>query len=361
MSDVGVEPSHGLRVISAAEPTKRVSLVVPVYNEAENVPRLYQQIVECSQAWSFDWELVMVDDGSRDATWEALSRLAVQDRRLKLIRLRRNSGQTAALMAGIDHASGDFIVPMDGDLQNDPADIEKLLGKLEEGYDVVSGWRRNRQDNFLHRTLPSQVANRLISWVTGVHLHDYGCALKAYRAEVLRDVRLYGEMHRFLPVYVSWSGARVTETEVRHHPRTHGHSKYGLERTLKVLLDLMVVRFLDRYQTKPIYVFGGFGAMSLAASGATFAYMLGLKFLAGKSFIATPLPLVVVMTFLCGAMSILMGLLAELMTRTYFESQERTIYAVKQTLNLDRGFEPDQQVEGGDLPRARPRRRLVGD
>jgi glycosyltransferase involved in cell wall biosynthesis len=361
MSDVGVEPGHGLRVISGAEPVKKVSLVIPVFNEAENVPLLYRQIVDCSEAWSFDWELVMVDDGSRDATFDSLSRLAAEDPRLKVLSLRRNSGQTAALMAGIDHATGDFIVPMDGDLQNDPADIGKLLDKLEEGYDVVSGWRRNRQDNFLHRTLPSRLANRLISWVTGVHLHDYGCALKAYRAEVLRDVRLYGEMHRFLPVYVSWSGARVTETEVRHHPRTHGHSKYGLERTLKVLLDLMVVRFLDRYQTKPIYVFGGFGAMSLAASGATFAYMLGLKLLAGKSFIATPLPLVVVMTFLCGAMSILMGLLAELMTRTYFESQERTIYAVKQTLNLDRGFGPDQQSQVAGVPRARPRRRVVGE
>src|SRR5690606_24511824 len=220
----------------------------------------------------------------------------------------------------IDHARGEIIIPMDGDLQNDPADIPRLLARLDEGYDVVSGWRVDRQDP-LHRRLPSHLAERLISWISGVHLHDYGCSLKAYRRAVLEDVRLYGEMHRFVPIYASWQGARVTEMPVTHHPRTRGKSNYGLERTIKVVLDMIVVKFLSAYATKPIYVFGGFGVLALLAAAVVFAGMVYLKLAGLRDFVETPLPLVVVMLFLVGCLSVLLGLVAELTIRTYYESQ----------------------------------------
>jgi glycosyltransferase involved in cell wall biosynthesis len=245
-----------------------------------------------------------------------------------VISFRRNFGQTAALSAGLDHARGDIIVPMDGDLQNDARDIPRLLAKLEEGYDVVSGWRVNRQDPW-QRRLPSQLANRLISWISGVRLHDYGCSLKAYRHNVLEDVRLYGEMHRFVPIYASWQGARVTELAVDHHPRKRGKSNYGMERTIKVVLDLIVVKFLSSYATKPIYVFGGFGLLALFGAVIVFAVMVWLKVAGIRSFIATPLPLVVVMLSLVGCLSILLGLVAELTVRTYYESSGRRTYAIR--------------------------------
>lgn len=304
-----------------------ISVVIPVYNEEANVQEMHARL---AATLGSDAEFIFVDDGSSDRTYERLVNVARGDRRVRLIRFRRNFGQTAALSAGIDHARGRIIVPMDGDLQNDPRDIPRLLAKLDEGYDVVSGWRVNRQDAF-HRRLPSVVANRLVSWISGVRLHDYGCSLKAYRRDVLRDVRLYGEMHRFVPIYASWQGARVTELAVDHHPRTRGKSNYGIERTVKVVLDLIVVKFLSSYATKPIYVFGGFGLFAFLLSFLAFAWMLYYKITGLKTFIQTPLPLVVVMLVLVGCLSVLLGLVAELTVRTYYESQGKRTYAIRET------------------------------
>ena len=301
-----------------------ISVIIPVYNEELNVDEMHERL---SAVLDDAAEMIFVDDGSTDATYAKLQAIADKDPRVRLVRFRTNFGQTAALSAGIDHARGRIIAPIDGDLQNDPKDIPRLLAKLNEGYDVVSGWRADRKDPF-HRRLPSIIANKLISWISGVHLHDYGCSLKAYRRSVLKDVRLYGEMHRFVPIYASWQGARVTEMVVTHHPRTRGKSKYGLERTLKVVLDLIVVKFLASYATKPIYVFGGFGAVSLLMSTAAFALMIYLKGWQGKPFVETPLPLVVVMFFLVGCLSMLLGLVAELTVRTYYESQGKRTYAL---------------------------------
>jgi glycosyltransferase involved in cell wall biosynthesis len=304
-----------------------ISVVIPVYNEDLNVEELYQRIAAVLAADNV--EFLFVDDGSTDSTFARLSALAKDDPRIRLVRFRRNYGQTAALSAGIDHARGAIIVPMDGDLQNDPADVPRLLAKLDEGYDVVSGWRVDRQDSF-HRRLPSTIANRIISWISGVHLHDYGCSLKAYRRSVLEEVRLYGEMHRFVPIYASWQGARVAEMPVQHHARTRGKSNYGMERTFKVILDLIVVKFLSSYATKPIYVFGGFGLASFLLAAGAFIMMIWLKAYGNppRSFIQTPLPMVVVMFTLVGCLSIMLGLVAELTVRTYYESQGKRTYSL---------------------------------
>jgi len=307
------------------ERTPEISIIVPVYNEELNVGELHERLRQALV--DVNAELIFVDDGSRDGTPARLREIAQRDPSVRLIRFRRNFGQTAALSAGIDHARGRVIVPIDGDLQNDPADIPRLLAKLNEGYDVVSGWRIHRKDPF-HRRLPSVIANRLISWISGVRLHDYGCSLKAYRRSVLKDVRLYGEMHRFVPIYASWQGARVTEMPVNHYPRTRGKSNYGIERTLKVILDLIVVKFLSSYATKPIYIFGGFGALSFLMSMAAFVLMVYYKLTGQKSFVETPLPLVVVMFLLVGSLSLLLGLVAELTVRTYYESQGKRTYAL---------------------------------
>jgi glycosyltransferase involved in cell wall biosynthesis len=312
-----------------------LSVIVPVYNEEESLPELYAQVRPVMEAIGRPWELILVNDGSRDGSAGVLDRLAAEDARVKVVHFRRNAGQTAAMMAGIDFASGEVIIPMDADLQNDPADIPRLLAKLEEGYDIVSGWRKNRQDDSLRRNFPSRVANWLISRVSGVRLHDYGCSLKAYHRDVIKGVKLYGEMHRFIPIYASWWGARVTEIPVTHHARKFGHSKYGLERVVKVFLDLLVVKFLDRYAQKPIYVFGGFGMASLAFSGAVGLWAVALKLFKGVSFVSTPLPLLCVFTGVLGIMCILLGLLAELVTRTWFESQGRSTYLVRATRNFD--------------------------
>jgi len=311
-----------------------LSVVVPVYEEAENLVHLFEEVTDSLLGLQEPWEILFVDDGSHDATPQILKALADQADNLRIITLRRNFGQTAALMAGIDHAAGDVIVVMDGDGQNDPADIPKLLDKLAEGYDVVSGWRRERKDQHLRRVLPSRVANWIISRLSGVALHDYGCSLKAYRRDIIQSVRLYGEMHRFIPIYASWQGARVAEIPVHHRARTTGRSKYGLERIFKVVLDLMVVQFLGRYETKPIYVFGGFGLACWGVSFLSAGYAFFRKLVEGVSFILTPLPLLAAMAFMTGVTSILMGFLAELMVRTYYESQQKTPYAIKYTLNL---------------------------
>ena len=320
----------------AARPAYRmISVIVPAYNEEQNIPILCDRLLAVLDALGAPFEIILVNDGSKDRTGEVLRAAAASRREIKVIALKRNSGQTAAMMCGIDHASGDIIIPIDADLQNDPADIPLLLAKIAEGYDVVSGWRKERKDSALRRNLPSRIANRLISFVSRVPLHDYGCTLKAYRLEVLDGVRLYGEMHRLIPVYASWMGARVTEIPVRHYPRAHGSSNYGLERVAKIILDLIVVKFLDRQFMKPIYVFGGFGMLCLAVSGLAGGWALYLKFVDGLSLILTPLPLLSVMTFITGFMCILMGLLSEILMRTYFESQGKMPYVVRERLNFD--------------------------
>lgn len=313
----------------------QISVLIPVFNEVENVTPLAAALIPALERLERSFEVVFVNDGSTDGTERALRDLARTDRRVRVINFRRNVGQTAAMMAGIDHARGAVIVPMDGDLQNDPDDIGPLVRKLDEGYDVVSGWRRDRQDAFARRTLPSRIANKLISAISGVHLNDYGCTLKAYRREMLQGFRLYGEMHRFVPIYARWQGARLTEMPVRHHPRRFGRSKYGLERIVKVLLDLILVKFLTRYETKPIYVFGLVGLAFMGLAGVSGLYAVYLKLVHGVSFILTPLPLLVTLGFITGVMCILMGLLAELLVRIYFESQGKSHYTIKSMLNFD--------------------------
>lgn len=311
-----------------------LSIVIPVYNEQDNVFPLHERVSAALRQTGEDYEVIIVNDGSSDLTEANLKSIAATDPRFKIVNFRRNFGQTAAMMAGIDFASGDIIVGLDGDLQNDPADIPKLLDKLTEGYDVVSGWRVDRKDAALKRNLPSRIANWLISTISGVHLHDYGCSLKAYKTHVVKGVRLYGEMHRFIPIYASWQGGKITEIPVNHLPRVHGSSKYGLERVAKVLLDLMVVKFLASYANKPIYVFGGFGLISIGFAFLAGAWAIYLKYFEHMSFISTPLPLLVVLAFITGVMSILMGLIAEIIMRTYYESQGKQVYLVKDTINI---------------------------
>ncbi len=312
-----------------------LSLVIPVYNEEGNVEPLHRMIREALDDYGRSFEMVFVDDGSTDGTAAALAEIAGEDRRVKVVTFRKNFGQTAAMSAGIDHAAGGVIIPMDGDCQNDPRDIPRLVAKLEEGYDVVSGWRKDRQDKPFSRRLPSVIANRIISRASGVHLHDYGCSLKAYRREVIKDVRLYGEMHRFIPIYATWQGARVAELPVAHHARTRGKSKYGINRTIKVLLDLVVVMFFQGFGTKPIYMFGGFGFLSWLLAFFVGLLMLYFKLFGGKDFVETPLPNLFVLLTLGGFLSILMGLLAELVMRTYYESQQKPTYLVKEVLGLE--------------------------
>ena len=313
----------------------KLSVVIPVYNEEESIPILFDRLITVLDRLPHAFEIVAVDDGSTDRSVARLTDCARKRSEFKVVEFRRNYGQTAALMAGIDHSSGDVIVTIDADLQNDPEDIPILLERLESGADVVSGWRKNRQDAAVRRTFVSRVANRLISTVSGVKLNDYGCTLKAYRRDVLQGVRLYGEMHRFVPIYASWMGAKVVEEPVRHHGRRFGTSKYGLERTLKVLLDLMVVKFFARYLVKPIYVFGGFGVLALVASFLSASYMLYLKVAHDVAMVATPLPIFVAMLFIVGIMTLLMGILAEILVRIYFESSGQTPYSVLRTTNMD--------------------------
>jgi glycosyltransferase involved in cell wall biosynthesis len=312
-----------------------LSVVIPVYNEEGNIPILCEKLFEVLRKMSTPFEIIAINDGSRDRSLEELRTETERYPELKLVNLRRNYGQTAAIMAGIDHASGEIIVTIDADLQNDPEDIPALVDRLNEGYDVVSGWRKDRKDAAIRRNFVSSLANRLISRISGVKLNDYGCTLKAYRQEVLRGMRLYGEMHRFIPIYASWMGAKIIELPVRHYPRKFGKSKYGLDRIIKVLLDLIVVKFLDRYFIKPIYIFGTFGVFSIILAALSFSLMIWLRVFDDVSMIQTPLPLVSAMTLLVGIMSILMGLLAEMLVRTYFESQQRPAYYVRELVNFE--------------------------
>ncbi len=312
---------------------RSLSVITPVYNEEDSIPPLVDQLYEVLSSLGKPFEIIAVNDGSTDRSLDRLREQAGRHAEMKVIDLRRNYGQTAAIMAGIDHAGGDIIISIDADLQNDPRDIPDLIAKIAEGNDVVSGWRVDRQDSALRRNFISRLANRVISYISGVRLHDYGCTLKAYRADMLKDVRLYGEMHRFIPIYASWLGAKVVEIPVRHHARKHGRSNYGLERIIKVILDLIVVKFLDRYLAKPIYVFGGFGILALLVGGASFVWMMALRLFDDIAMISTPLPLVTVLCALTGISSILMGLVAEIVVRTYFESQRRSIYMVRERIN----------------------------
>jgi glycosyltransferase involved in cell wall biosynthesis len=312
-----------------------LSLFLPVLNEEPNLRPMHAKISEALNALGKTAEVIYVDDGSTDKSLQILKEIANGDERVRVISLRRNYGQTAAMSAGIDAAQGKILIPMDADLQNDPSDIFRLLNKLNEGYDVVSGWRKNRQDKLISRKIPSQIANRIISWIGGVPLHDYGCSLKAYRRDVIQDVRLYGEMHRFIPIYASWAGARVTEIPVEHHARTMGKSKYGISRTIKVVFDLMTIKFMASYQTKPIYVFGTFGLIAFLLSIFAGLWAFVLKFIYGVSFILTPLPVIAIVLLAISMQFFLMGLLAEMLVRTYHESQDKAIYTVREKIGFE--------------------------
>ena len=310
-----------------------ISVVVPVYNELDNLRSLHGALSQALGGRAYS--LVFVDDGSSDGSLAVLGELAVEDpQHVRLVELRRNFGQTAAIAAGIDHADGEIIVLIDADLQNDPADIPGMLEKIEQGYDVVSGWRVDRQDRLLTRKIPSRAANWLISRVTGVKLHDYGCTLKAYRREVLQGFRLYGEMHRFIPAYAGSVGAQIIEMPVRHHPRLHGKTKYGLDRTTKVLLDLFTVKFLISYAVKPIYLFGGTGVALILPSLGVLLFLLVRRLTVGTAVLSSPLFQTSTMLIILGFQSILMGFIAELLVRTYHESQAKPTYSIRRTLNI---------------------------
>jgi glycosyltransferase involved in cell wall biosynthesis len=309
-----------------------VSVLVPIYNEEGNLSLLYDRLDAALKKIRRAYEIIFIDDGSSDGSLEILLDLREKNPNVKIVSFSRNFGQTAALSAGIDSSKGDIIIPMDGDLQNDPEDILPLLQKIEEGYDVVSGWRKDRRDPFLTRRLPSIIANGIISWIGGVPLHDYGCTLKAYKRDILKNIKLYGEMHRFIPIYAQWIGARVSEIPVRHFARGSGSSKYGMSRVFKVVLDLMVVKFLLSYSQKPIYIFGGMGLLMIFGAILAGLCAVYLKVFEGTSFILTPLPLLCVFLLLSGFLSILMGFLAEILTRTYYESQGKPTYQIKETI-----------------------------
>lgn len=310
-----------------------ITVVVPVFNEAGAIQGVCREIKAALDPLEGGWEAIFVDDGSSDGSGDILDALAREDAAVKVIHFRRNFGQTAALMAGFRHARGRVVVPMDGDGQNDPADIPGLAAALEDGYDVVSGWRRDRKDRLVMRRIPSLLANRMVSRITGVRLNDYGCTLKAYRREVLERVNLYGEMHRFIPVHAHWNGARVAERAVNHRPRTTGASKYGIGRAPRVLLDAILLYFLDRALDRPLQFFGKLGMFALLAAFLAGVWAVALK-AGGTNFNVTPLPLLVAMMTVLAVLCVLLGLLAELMSRIYFEAQGRTVYAIRDTRNL---------------------------
>ena len=318
---------------------KKISIVIPVYNEEENIEKLYGELKKVLENLNLDYEIIFVNDGSTDRTPQILDELAKKDPKVKVIHFRKNYGQTAAMYAGFQYAEGDVVITMDGDLQNDPRDIPKLLEKIEEGYDIVSGWRKNRKDPFLSRILPSKIANWIISKVTGVHLHDYGCTLKAYRKEVAKNFRLYGDMHRFLPAVAKSFGAKVTEVVVNHRPRLYGKRKYGIGRTNRVILDIFLVKFLNDYLNKPLYVFGSVG---LTLMGLGFLIMLYLsieKIFFGASIGGRPLLILGVLLFLSGLQLLSTGIVAEVVIRTYYESKHDVPFKVERLVNFDQKVE----------------------
>ena len=319
---------------------QKVSIIVPVYNEETSVKVLLDELDYFLKSFQYPYEIIFVDDGSKDYSYTLLKDAALKNTNFKVMRLRRNYGQSAAMLAAIDYSTGDVVVPLDADLQNDPNDIPKLLNLIEEGYDLVSGWRKNRQDRALDRKIPSMIANKLISFVSGIRLHDYGCSLKAYRKDILEGVRLYGELHRFLPICASWNGAKVTELEVNHRPRMFGKSKYGLGRTYKVILDLMVLKFLSDFSTKPIYFFGGFSMVSFLSSFFFTLWSIYLKVFRNIDLDGTPLLIFAAVFVIVGVQFLLMGILADLVMRTYFESQDKKTYQIKESVNLQHEYRP---------------------
>ncbi len=312
-----------------------LSVVIPAYNEEENIPILYEKLKKVLDGIGQDYEVIFVDDCSTDGTYQRLRELAEKDHRLKVIRFKRNYGQTAAMSAGFEHAKGEVIITLDADLQNDPEDIPLLLEKLKEGYHIVSGWRKDRKDPFLSRKLPSAIANWLISKITGVHLHDYGCTLKAYRAEVVKDLELFGDMHRFLPALTKRRGAKVAEVVVRHHPRMFGKSKYGIGRTVRVLLDIMLVKFLNEYINKPLYMFGSVGFLLLGLGVFSLFYLIFLKLFMEEPIGRRPLLILSVLFILAGIQLISTGLLAELLVRIYYRTKDTRPYIIQEKINLE--------------------------
>ncbi|MFY9556531.1 MAG: glycosyltransferase family 2 protein [Blastocatellia bacterium] len=332
------------------KPTQvEISVFLPVYNEEGNIEQLSLKLTDALEGLGRSYEVLYIDDGSTDQSLARLRGIAERDSRVRVISLRRNYGQTSAMSAGIDHARGQILIPMDADLQNDPADITRLLAKLNEGYDVVSGWRKDRKDKWLTRRLPSRLANRLISRLSGVDLHDFGCSLKAYRRDALTSVKLYGEMHRFIPIYAAWAGARVTEIPVTHYSRQAGKSKYGLSRTIKVLFDLITIKFMSSFLTKPLYLFGMAGLVCLGISLLSFLFALYYRFAEGVHLNRMPLATLSMIMFAMGVQFIFMGLLAEMIVRTYHESQDKPTYLIRETIN----FEPGVERRGTEERRSR--------
>lgn len=325
----GYVPSTSLRTKAAIEHDFDLSIVVPVFNEEENLVLLYQKLETVLDSLELKYEVIFIDDGSLDRSPEIIQKLESDNLEVRSLVFARNFGQTAALSAGFEHARGEIVIPLDADLQNDPKDIPIILEKLSQGYDVVSCWRKQRRDPWLSRVLPSRLANAIISWISGVHLHDYGCTLKGYRRDILQHIRLYGEMHRFIPIFASWAGARVAEIPVRHHPRLYGTSKYGIFRVVKVLLDLITIKFLGSYSTKPMYLFGGMGLLAFVVGVLLSAISLYQKFFFSVKVHRNPLLILSIFFAIVGVHFILFGLIAELVIRTYHESQNKTTYVLK--------------------------------
>lgn len=312
-----------------------LSIVIPVYNEEKSLKPLYERIKGVCGVLDKEYEIIFIDDGSRDKSFDILEEIAQGDKNVKLIKFKKNFGQTAALSAGFERAKGEIIIPIDADLQNDPRDIPKLLAKLDEGFDVVSGWRKDRKDDFFSKKFPSQIANSLISFITKIKLHDYGCTLKAYRSEVLRGVNIYGEMHRFLPAYAARQGAAIAEIPVNHFPRKFGKTNYGVSKTFKVILDLLVIKFMLGYSTKPIYFFGGFGAISMFLGFTSGLLALYLKIFRSVSFILTPLPIITALFVLAGIQLIMMGIISDLVLRSNYDLSGKKTYVISKKVNFN--------------------------
>ena len=321
---------------SAGERRKDISVIIPVFNEEENIESLYAELKESLNSLKKDYEIIFVDDGSTDKTPALLHKICREDRKVKTVVFRRNFGQTAAISAGFDYADGKIIVTLDADLQNDPKDIPQLISKIEEGFDVVSGWRAERKDPFFSRRLPSRISNWLISLFTGVKLHDYGCTLKAYRREIAKDIKLYGEMHRFLPALASWVGASISEVKVSHHPRKYGKSRYGFSRINRGFLDLLTVKFLLSFATRPIQIFGKFGLISIFLGFICGIILVVMKVVSGVDMTGNPFLYLSILFLLIGGQFISMGLLGEIISRTYHESQNKSIYFVKEILDYSK-------------------------
>jgi len=312
----------------------KISIIIPVYNEVDNLDKLFAELIPSVLSVTREYEIIAINDGSDDGSGELLRKISNQNNNIKIINFMFNTGQTAAMSAGIKHASGDVIIPMDADMQNDPNDIGIFISKISKGYDVVSGWRKKRKDDFLLRKVPSFVANWLIRFITGVNIHDYGCSMKAYRREIIQMINLYGEMHRFIPAYIAWNGGKVTEIVVNHRPRTLGKTKYGISRTFKVILDLIVIKFLSRYMNKPMHFFGGIGFVSLSL-GLIFGIIAVIfKLISYRDFVATPLPIFSALFIIVGVQLIVIGVVAEMVMRVYYESQNSTPYKIASKINF---------------------------